>query len=128
MPYYKTMYEAQAAMPGIGIIAGTVEFAGLANDPDGFEGTGISSATHVSTGQYSIVLDGTGALDILAVTYGFEDSTGDAGLNVSIESITEATRTIVIQIMDSATPSAANAADGDKLHLAVFFRKSNVTR
>ncbi len=126
MAFYHSLWPVKAAEAGVGIIAGTIQFAGTTNDADVIEGNGITSCEHDgSTGQFVITLEGTGSLDILCVQM-TPQAASNADYQFSVEAIDEALRTIDIQVLDLATPSASDPADNDKVHLTVFFRNSSL--
>jgi len=95
---------------------GKVTFAGGTTDPTVSDA--LSSATHAATGRYNVVLKGTGSL---AVTAFFLQTEADEELNAVVRSYTAATRTLVVDVYDSA--GAANVDSGDGLYVFAAFPK-----
>ena len=99
---------------------------GAGNAVASVKGKGFTTAswTDDGSGVASIVLPGSGTLDIYEVSAVYTD---DATLDLVavVRSVTESTRTIVVEAWDlAATPAATDPTTGAKLRLKVTVKES----
>lgn len=99
---------------------------GSTNAVSSVKGKGFTTASYTDSGlgQHTIVLPGTGTLDIYEVSATYED--GTLNMAAVLVSVTESTRTIVLESWSlAATPVAADPTSGGKLRLKVTLKESS---
>lgn len=115
-------YPLKAHKPGLIILAGTLTGGGSTTDITVTDFKGVSGATRSALGRYTMVLPGVGTLNVACIQATVES---DNGLRIAtIRSYTPATRTLVVDISDVATPTQTDLATDEKLHLTVFVADS----
>lgn len=116
----RTASDLQHLVPGVVVLSGS------------FVGNGSSSPTSVSfkgatvtraaTGRYNIVLPGKGSNEILFAGAQVLSTSGRAA---TVRSYTAATRTLVVDVYDLATPTAQDLTTSDTLFVQVHVKNSS---
>ena len=121
--------KAEFANAGLQFIVGNFTFAAPTNAPDAAEGKPFaadgSDLSRTDTGDFTLVVPGRGALDILGVFYSLEEATDV--LSVKLISRVDSTRTLTFTIYDGETQATpTDPSDGSVLSVMLVVKSRQV--
>lgn len=127
MAYYRNLRPTQAADPGVVLLAGNFA-VGATGAVGTIEGASVASVTRNSEGQYTIVFRGTGPLDLLAGPFIALRVGADEDVFAVVESFNEATRTLVIQMLEQDGTIVDVASGGNISFMLMVQPNTTLTR